>query len=165
MCAGKTTVGRSLAQALGQTFYDLDWYVEERFHTKIPRIFAEEGEARFRDLERRMLHEVAAFENVVLACGGGTPCFFDNMDYMNGAGQTFYLKASPQTIVQHLSMSRGERPLLKGLSADELYGHVSGQLAEREPYYSRAHHIIDVDVLDSFAKVDTVVADIRQYIR
>lgn len=165
MCVGKTTVGRSLARALGQTFYDLDWYVEERFHTKIPRIFAEEGEARFRDLERRMLHEVAAFENVVLACGGGTPCFFDNMDYMNSTGQTFYLKASPQTIVQHLSMSRGERPLLKGLSPDELYGHVSGQLAEREPCYSRAHHIIDVDVLDSFAKIDTVVTDIRQYIQ
>ena len=79
MCVGKTTVGKALAKELGVTFYDLDWYIEERFHTKVARIFAEEGEARFRDLERRMLHEVAEFENIVLSCGGGTPCHFDNV--------------------------------------------------------------------------------------
>ena len=66
MCVGKTTVGRALAKRLHCTFYDLDWYIEERYHTQVSRIFAEEGEAAFRDKERRMLHEVAAFENVVL---------------------------------------------------------------------------------------------------
>ena len=73
MCVGKTTIGRDLAKQLGRTFYDLDWYIEERFHTKVSTIFAEKGEEHFRDLERRMLHEVAAFENVVVSCGGGTP--------------------------------------------------------------------------------------------
>lgn len=160
MCVGKTTVGKALAKELGLTFYDLDWYIEERFHTKVSRIFAEEGEARFRDLERRMLHEVAEFENVVVACGGGTPCQFDNMDYMNRTGNTFYLKASTETVLQHLSMSRGERPLLKGKSTEELRIFVEEQLAEREPYYEKAHNVIDVNVLDSFEKIGLVVNEI-----
>lgn len=160
MCAGKTTVGKALARRLGVTFYDLDWYIEERFHTKVPRIFAEQGEERFRDLERRMLHEVAEFENVVLSCGGGTPCFFDNIDYMNSVGQTFYLKASTETIVNHLAMSRGERPLLKGKSPEELRDFVGTQLAEREAWYAKASEVINVDVLDSFSKIELVVDDI-----
>ena len=160
MCVGKTTVGRALAKRLHCTFYDLDWYIEERYHTQVSRIFAEEGEAAFRDKERRMLHEVAAFENVVLSCGGGTPCFFDNADFMNSVGHTFYLKASPDTILQHLAISRGERPLLKDKSPDELHAYITAQLAEREPYYQQARHTVNVDVLDSFAMVDHVVSDI-----
>lgn len=162
MCAGKTTVGKALAKELGRTFYDLDWYVEERFHKKVPQIFAEEGEARFRDLERRMLHEVAEFENVVLSCGGGTPCHFDNMDYMNSVAETYYLKATPETLIQHIAISRGERPLLKGKSPDELREFVSAQLAEREPYYEKAQHIVDINVLDSFDKIKDIVSLIKQ---
>lgn len=162
MCAGKTTVGKALAKELGRTFYDLDWYVEERFHKKVPQIFAEEGEARFRDLERRMLHEVAEFENIVLSCGGGTPCHFDNMDYMNSVAETYYLKATPETLIRHIAISRGERPLLKGKSPDELREFVSAQLAEREPYYEKAQHIVDINVLDSFDKIKDIVSLIKQ---
>lgn len=162
MCAGKTTVGKALAKELGRTFYDLDWYVEERFHKKVPQIFAEEGEARFRDLERRMLHEVAEFENIVLSCGGGTPCHFDNMDYMNSVAETYYLKATPDTLIQHIAISRGERPLLKGKSPEELREFVSTQLAEREPYYEKAQHIVDINVLDSFDKIKDIVSLIKQ---
>ena len=68
MGAGKTTVGKTLAKQLGRTFYDLDWYIEDRFHQRIPDIFREKGEEGFRKIEQRMLHETAAFENVVLAC-------------------------------------------------------------------------------------------------
>lgn len=164
MCAGKTTVGRQLAKELNYSFYDLDWYIEERFHTKISRIFAEEGEARFRDLERRMLREVAEFENVVLSCGGGTPCFFDNMDYMNQTGQTFYLKASPQTLLQHIAISKGERPLLKNKNPEELRAFISEQLVEREPFYEKAQHVIDINVLDSFDKVSLVVERIKSLV-
>ena len=145
MCVGKTTIGRDLAKQLGRTFYDLDWYIEERFHT---------------NLERRMLHEVAAFENVVVSCGGGTPCFFDNMDYMNKVGNVFYLKASLETILQHLAMSRGNRPLLKDKSPEELRTFVTDQLAQREPFYAKAQHVVNVDVLDSFDKISLVVDNI-----
>ncbi len=164
MCVGKTTVGKALAKSLGLTFYDLDWYIEERFHMKVPQIFAERGEEAFRDLERRMLHEVAAFENVVVSCGGGTPCFYDNMDFMNANGSTYYLKASVDTILNHLAISKGERPLLKDKSPEELRAFIEGQLAEREPYYARAAHIVDVNVLDSFDKIKHVVDDIKQSI-
>lgn len=157
MCAGKTTIGKALAKRLGRTFYDLDWYVEERFHKKIPQIFAEEGEARFRNLECRMLHEVAEFEDIVLACGGGTPCFYDNMDYMNAVAETVYLKASTETLCRHVAMSRGERPLLKGKTDEELRSFIDTQLAQRAPYYEKAQHIIDINVLDSFDKVKDIV--------
>lgn len=157
MCAGKTTIGKALAKRLGRTFYDLDWYVEERFHKKIPQIFAEEGEARFRNLECRMLHEVAEFEDIVLACGGGTPCFYDNMDYMNTVAETVYLKASTETLCRHVAMSRGERPLLKGKTDEELRSFIDSQLAQRAPYYEKAQHIIDINVLDSFDKVKDIV--------
>ena len=83
MGAGKTTVGKALAKELGVMFYDLDWYIETRMHKTVKEIFDEKGEEGFRIIEHNMLHEVAEFENVVVSCGGGTPCFFDNMDYMN----------------------------------------------------------------------------------
>lgn len=162
MCAGKTTVGKSLAKALNRSFYDLDWYIEERFHKKVPQIFEEEGEAKFRDLERRMLHEVAEFENIVLSCGGGTPCFFDNMAYMNSVADTYYLKASPDTLCSHVAMSRGERPLLKGKNPEELREYITEQVGLRSVYYEQAQHIIDINVLDTFDKINDIVQMIIQ---
>lgn len=162
MCVGKTTIGKALAKELGRTFYDLDWYIETRFRKKVPQIFAEEGEVRFREMERAMLREVAEFDDIVLSCGGGTPRFFDNIAYMNSVGQTLYLQASPTTICEHLAMSKGHRPLLAGLSLEELPHHVAQQLEERAPYYEQAHHTINVDILDNFDKVKDVVNLIRK---
>lgn len=164
MCVGKTTVGRSLAKELGCQFYDLDWYIEERFRKKVPQIFAEQGEEKFRDLERRMLHEVAEFENVVVSCGGGTPCFFDNMEYMNQTGTTVYMKASVDTVLEHLRLSKGERPLLTGKSVEELRTYVTEQLAARSPFYEQAQHIVNVDVLNDFKRVNDVASTIKNLI-
>ena len=162
MCAGKTTVGKPLARDLGLRFYDLDWYIEERFRKRVPQIFAEEGEDAFRRKEMNMLREVAEFEDIVLSCGGGTPCFYDNMAYLNEVSTTVYLKASPETLVEHIRLSKGERPLLKGKSPEELLGFVTEQLAAREPYYSQAQYVVDINVLDSFDKIQLVIADIRR---
>lgn len=90
MGSGKTTLGRAFARAEGLEFIDLDWYIEERLHKSISELFAERGEEGFRNLERKMLHEAGEFEDVVIACGGGTPCFFDNMEYMNRQGTTIF---------------------------------------------------------------------------
>lgn len=87
MGAGKTTIGKALAKDLGIMFYDLDWYIESRMRKTVKQIFDEVGEDGFRQIEHNMLHEVAEFENIVLSCGGGTPCFFDNMEYMNLCGR------------------------------------------------------------------------------
>ena len=147
MGAGKTTVGRVLARELGVDFYDLDWYIEDRFHKKIPDIFAEHGEEGFRDIERKMLHEVAEFENVIVSCGGGTPCFFDNMDYMNAQGETVFLNAEPHVLKEHLLMGKSQRPLIQGKNPEELEAYINESLTARLPFYQKAKHTIDIDVI------------------
>lgn len=164
MGAGKTTVGKQLADDLGLMFYDLDWYITSRMHRTVAQIFEEGGEEGFRKVEHNMLHEVAEFENIVLSCGGGTPCFFDNMDYMNQLGETVYLKASPETLYAHLKMGKGVRPLLLNKTPEEIQVFIREQLQKREPFYEKAKHIFDVNVMDNFDKINETVAQIRQLI-
>ena len=118
MGAGKTTIGKALADELGMRFYDLDWYIETRMRKTVAQLFAELGEEGFRRIERNMLHEVAEFEGVLISCGGGTPCFFDNMEYINQQGLTLYLKASPDVLYKHLKMGKTVRPLLLNKTPD-----------------------------------------------
>ena len=164
MGAGKTTVGRALARELGVDFYDLDWYIEDRFHKKIPDIFAEKGEEGFRDIERKMLHEVAEFENVVVSCGGGTPCFFDNMDYMNAQGETVFLNAEPSVLKEHLLMGKSQRPLIHGKSPEELEEYIDKSLTERLPFYAKAKHSIGVDVIHTREDIMRYVEQIKSII-
>ena len=162
MGAGKTTVGKALAKELGMQFYDLDWYIEGRMRKTVPQLFAERGEDGFREIERRLLHEAAEFEDVVLSCGGGTPCFFDNMEYMNSQGDTVYLKASPEVLCAHLKMGKTHRPLLEGKDKDELLAFVTEQLARREDYYTKAKHVLNVDLLDNYEKIKVSVERLRE---
>lgn len=162
MGAGKTTVGKQLADNLGLMFYDLDWYITSRMHRTVAQIFEKSGEEGFRKMEHNMLHEVAEFENVVLSCGGGTPCFFDNMDYLNQQGETVYLKATPEVLYAHLKMGKTVRPLLLNKTPEEVEAFVKEQLAQREPYYLKAKHVLDVNLLDSYDKIQTSVKNIKE---
>ena len=162
MGAGKTTIGKALAREMGLDFYDLDWYIEDRFHKKIPAIFAESGEEGFRDIERKMLHEVAEFENVVISCGGGTPCFFDNMDYMNAQGETVYLNATPAVLKEHLLMGKSQRPLIQGKTPDELEAYIEESLKTRLPFYQKAKHIIHIDVIHTKEEIKNYVNQIYE---
>ncbi|MDD6379039.1 MAG: shikimate kinase [Prevotella sp.] len=162
MGAGKTTVGKALSKDLGMMFYDLDWYIESRMHMTVKEIFDEKGEEGFRKIESNMLHEVAEFEDVIISCGGGTPCFFDNMDYMNRQGETIYLKATPDVLYKHLKMGRTVRPLLLNKTPDEVREFVGKQLAERETYYNKAKHILDVNLMDNFEKIKITVAEVKR---
>ena len=161
MGSGKTTVGKALSKATGMMFYDLDWYIESRMRKSVSQIFAERGEEGFRKIEYNMLHEVAEFEDVIISCGGGTPCFFDNMDYLNQQGDVVYLKATPETLYKHLLMAKMERPLLKGKSSEELIAYITEHLKERSQFYEKARHFLDVNVLDEYDKIQSSVASLR----
>ena len=149
MGSGKTTVGRALAKEIGLPFYDLDWYIENRMRKKVSQIFAERGEEGFRTIERNMLHEVAEFEDVVVSCGGGTPCFFDNMDYLNQQAQVVWLRCEPEVLKEHLLMGKGDRPLLKGKTPDE-------------PYYRKARYTLDVSLMDNNEKIKITIAKLKE---
>ena len=162
MGAGKTTVGKALAQELGVPFYDLDWYITNRMRKTIAQIFEERGEEGFRQIERNMLHEVAEFEDVVISCGGGTPCFFDNIDYMNQQATVVYLKAEPEVLYKHLAMSKNDRPLLRGKSQEELITCITEQLEKRSPYYTKAAYTLDVSLMDDYSKIKISVDKLRK---
>ncbi len=161
MGSGKTTVGKALSKETGMMFYDLDWYIESRMRKTVSQIFAEKGEEGFRKIEYNMLHEVAEFEDVIISCGGGTPCFFDNMEYLNQQGDVIYLKATPETLYKHLLMAKVERPLLKDKTPEELIAYITEHLKERAPYYEKAHYTLDVNVLDNSDKIATSVERIK----
>ena len=146
-------------------FYDLDWYIESRMRKSVSQIFAEKGEEGFRKIEYNMLHEVAEFEDVIISCGGGTPCFFDNMDYLNQQGDVVYLKATPETLYKHLLMAKVERPLLKDKTPDELIAYITEHLKQRAPFYEKARHILDVNVLDEYDKIQTSVTKLRELLK
>ena len=162
MGAGKTTIGKALSKELGIIFYDLDWYIESRMRKTVSEIFAERGEEGFRKIEYNMLHEVAEFEDVIISCGGGTPCFFDNMDYLNQQGQVVYLKAEPEVLYKHLLMAKVERPLLKGKSEEELLKFIKEQIEKRESFYTKARYTLDVSLMDNYEKIKISVGKIKE---
>lgn len=149
MGAGKTTLGRDLSDFLGLSFIDLDVFIEERFHKTIRQIFAERGEEAFRELERRMLHEVAEFEDIVVSTGGGTPCFFDNMSFMNSCGQTVYLRVSIDELAARLEMARQTRPVLQNRTGEALKAFIRESLESRLPFYEQARFIFDAETMDT----------------
>lgn len=161
MGSGKTTVGHALSQELGLPFYDLDWYIETRMHCTVKQIFDEKGEEGFRKIEHNLLHEVAEFEDVIISCGGGTPCFFDNIDYINRQGETVYLKCTTDVLYKHLKMGKTVRPLLLNKTSDEVKTFIKAQLKQREPFYAKAKHIVDVSLMDNKEKIKTTVDAIR----
>ncbi len=149
MGSGKSTIARLVAKRLGWTVVDMDSRIENRFHTSINAIFAERGEAGFRKMERYMLEEVCALENVVISTGGGTPCQSDNMDLMSQSGTVIYLRMKPESLARRLILTHGtqKRPILHGKSEAELLTFIETQLGARESYYARAQYIFDTDTL------------------
>jgi len=138
MGAGKTTIGKQIAKRLGWSFVDVDSFIENRYHKTISQIFAEKGEKFFREVERNVLQEVSLFEKTVISTGGGAPCFFDNMDWMNRTGITVYLKMPVSELTQRLVNCKQERPLVKGKNKEELQQFIADSLEKREVWYSRA---------------------------
>lgn len=161
MGAGKTTLGKALAKALGFQFVDLDWYIENRYRKSVKEIFSEKGEDGFRKIEQSMLHETAEFENIIISAGGGTPCFFDNISYMNRQAKTVYLKTSNDVLFHRLKIAKSKRPLLAQKTDDELKAFIEKNLEEREPFYSKADYIFSADRLEDKFQIDESVNKLR----
>ena len=143
MYCGKTTFGRQLAEEKGMDFLDLDRAFEARYHYTVPRFFEAFGEEAFRKLENGMLRATADLDNVVVSCGGGTPCHSGNMDFILENGTAIYLQMSVDALVERALRSRNPRPLMRGLSPDAIRAKIQSQLMEREPFYRKAPVILD----------------------
>ena len=157
MGSGKTTTGGSLAQKLNFRFIDMDHFIENRQHKTINQIFAEKGEDTFRLLENKALKEISTFEDVVISTGGGTPCFYNNMEIMNNTGFTIYLKVSPEEIVKRLHIGKNKRPLLKDKTPHEMLTFVSENIERREAYYNQAKLIFDAEQMHANTDADHIV--------
>ena len=148
MGSGKTTYGRLIAKEQKMTFVDLDTIIEEKYAKSITSLFEEVGEVEFRKIERETLHDIAHIENALIATGGGTPCFYDNMEFMNKMGDTIYLRTSVRELRDRLKTVRNKRPLLRNKTDHELESHIAEMLEKREIFYMKAKYILDTDDLN-----------------
>lgn len=144
MGAGKTHWGKQVANRMGLPFYDLDELVVEHEGKSIADIFTQNGEEYFRMCEKQMLEELVEKEDsMIISCGGGTPCFFNNIDFMKRYGIVVWLNTQVEVILQRLMKERMHRPLLKDIKDEDLRNHIIRKLNERRMYYEQADVIID----------------------
>jgi shikimate kinase len=143
MGSGKSAYGQQLAQLLNWDFVDLDERVTEQADMSIPALFEQEGEDSFRQWEQQALYSTASLTYTVIATGGGTPCFYENLSWMQEQGTTVYLKLLPDKLIKRLKKEQQKRPLIKDMRQKALQQFVHQQLAERAPYYLKADIVID----------------------
>lgn len=156
MTAGKTREGKRLAKLMNMKFIDLDRLIVEKEKKAIAEIFSEKGEEYFREVESMALQSLNTNENLIVSCGGGTPCFHENMSWMLQHGTVVWLKISPVTVLQRIATSKKERPLLKNLAGVKLQNFIEEKLYQREPFYSLAQIQVDTETI-SIEKLKSVL--------
>ena len=148
MGCGKSTKAKQLANRLNCSVIDLDAEIVKNIGQSIAEYFAEFGEDAFRQLESDTLKTFPYPAQCIVATGGGLPCFFENMDWMNAKGQTCYLQMTPTQLASRLG-NREKRPLLKGMNDEKLLTFIENKLQERDPFYTKAKVIVDAFNLDA----------------
>lgn len=156
MGSGKSFVGKALANRIGIGFYDLDDLIVEAAGKSIPEIFEQKGEDYFRQIERRCLLQTENLRRAIIATGGGTPCFFDNMECINRLGLSIFLDASPEILIQRLLVEKDQRPLLTHLPDPASF--IRQKRIERLPFYEQAHIVYHLDTAEQ-----PVVEDLTQF--
>jgi len=155
MASGKTYWAKQWSLASGLPMYDLDEEIEKRAGMSVDAIFQQKGEVYFRKLERDTLRSFLKLDHYIMACGGGTPCFYNNMQRMNEKGVVIYLKAGAKEIADRLRSQKESRPLVKEIPDDVLETFVAEKIQQREPYYLHAlyHFPIRFLTLENFEKI------------
>jgi shikimate kinase len=157
MGSGKSTAGRKIASALNWDFIDLDKEIERSTGRLIHEIFADEGEEYFRKTESNILMSLSSLSNTVVSCGGGTPCYKTNMDFMLGNGLTVYLKMEAEQLKSRLVNSQSIRPLIQNVDKEDLVSYIKNSLDEREKWYNRAEVVVNGMDLDIDSLKETIL--------
>ncbi len=154
MGAGKSTLGKELAVGLSWDFFDLDEEIEKKYQCSIPELFDELGEKRFRQIEMEMLRTFEKKQTpFILATGGGTPCFFDNMEWMKKKGKVLFIDIAPEELLKRLKGTETGRPVLKLFDPEKFEEEMLILLEKRRPYYLQAPWILGKNV----QKIDEVI--------
>ncbi|MBC8172456.1 MAG: shikimate kinase [Chitinophagales bacterium] len=161
MGCGKSTAGKKLAAKMHWPLMDLDKTMEELEGKKVSEVFAEKGETYFRERERNVLHESTFFTDAIISCGGGTPCFYDNLTWMKQNGLSVYLRGTQEFLYSRLKEKKAKRPLIANMNDQELWNYIQVKLTEREVHYVQADIIIDAQDLD----IDILMSIIRNYLK
>ncbi len=157
MGSGKTHWGRLLSEKLGIRFFDLDEEVVEEAGKPITEIFASAGEEHFRMLEKEVLHKLTgSHESFIMACGGGTPCYFNNIEFMNQAGTSVWINTPVETLFSRLVNQKSKRPLIRDLSDDQLRGFISKKFSDRRMYYEQAELVVDEEPVELDKLIETI---------
>lgn len=150
MGSGKSFWGRKLSTTMKVPFFDLDDEIVQREQKPITEIFSEKGEEYFRRLEKDILEDLTETnEDMILSCGGGTPCFFGNIDYMKGRGKVVWLNTSTNVLVERLLKEKNHRPLLRDIPDEDMKAFIVRKLHDRKLYYEQAHLILKEETLSS----------------
>lgn len=149
MGSGKSYWGPRLANEAGFDFFDLDREIEKNQGSNIEQLFAQKGEEAFRVIEKDCLHQITEEQpQFVMACGGGTPCFFNNIEYMKRSGLVVWLHPPVEILARRLMSEREQRPLLRSLSDQELLAFIQKKMADRRLYYEQAQVRIEQETID-----------------
>ncbi len=156
MGSGKTHWGPQLSDKVGLPFFDLDKVITEKENKTISEIFAENGEEYFRYLEKEVLEElVEENKEFIISCGGGTPCFFNNIKFMKRKGTVIWLNTQIDILVNRLLKDKYSRPVLKDIADEELKPYILKKILSRKLYYEQADIIVNEESLsvDTFAEI------------
>jgi shikimate kinase len=148
MGSGKTHWGKKWASVSDYEFIDLDELIEKQEKMTVEKLFDKKGEAYFRKIEQELLKKIERNERLIVSCGGGTPCFSDNIQWMNEHGYTVYLYANPARLLENISGEIEKRPMFKKVNKGEIIFFIDQKLKERSVFYHQAQLTLQVPSLN-----------------
>lgn len=163
MGSGKTLVSKELSILNNFKIFDLDTEISKQNNRSITEIFKEKGEIFFRKTEKEVLEKILSTEkNIILSLGGGTPCYYNNIDSINEKTISVFLKTNVKNLAQRLSSEKDKRPLIQNISNEDLPEFIAKHLFERNPFYNQAKITINTDNLSAREIAEEILTQIKQ---